>query len=84
MNAVDAGMTLEVAQGMDVQRAEPAADILELLDIQRLIAEEQNLVAHPAVMEGIERGVSHRLAEIDAVNFGADARRQRIESKTVG
>ena len=83
MNAVDPGMALDIAHGMDVEFAEPAADILELVDRQVLVAEEQHLVAHPAIMERVEGGVRQGLGEVDAVNLGADARRQRVEMQTV-
>jgi hypothetical protein len=62
--------------GMNVQLAEPAAKILVLVDREALVAKEDHEVVHQRIMNFLELLVAQRLRQIDAVDFGADGRRQ--------
>src|SRR5215470_1461651 len=61
--------------GMDVQFAEISAQPLVGVDVQRLVAKEQNLVLRQRLMQLLDLAVAERLRQRDAFDVGADARR---------
>src|SRR5262245_62888477 len=63
-----------------MQFTEVAAEPLVGFHIQRLIAEEQNLVLGQRLMQLLDLTVAERLRERDAFNIGADARRHRRDT----
>ena len=61
---------------MDVQLAEAATKVLVLVYRDVLVAEEDHLVFQQCVPDLAKGLVVERLGQVDAEDFGADARRQ--------
>src|SRR5471032_945862 len=62
--------------GMDMQRAEAAAEVLVLVDRHLLVAEEDHQVLHQRVVHFLELLVAERLGEVDAEDLRANGRRE--------
>src|SRR4029453_12554053 len=77
----DFGMTFRTRDfGVNIQFTEVAAEPLVGFHIQRLIAEEQNLVLGQRPMQLLDLTVAEWLRQRDAFNTGADARRHRRDT----
>ena len=61
---------------MHMQRPEPAAEILMLLDGQMLVTEEDHAMLHQRVMDFLELLIAEILRQIHPRNQRATARRQ--------
>src|ERR1051326_8124136 len=67
-------------RGMHDELAEEPAERLVLVRREALVAEEDDLVLGERFVDLLERALVERLAEIDAVHFGADDGRQLLHA----
>ena len=65
---------------MDVQLAEAAAELLLLVEVDLLVAEEDDEVLGERVVDLLELLVAERLREVDAFDLGADHRAQGYDA----
>ena len=81
MDGQDLGMAVGPGNiGMDVQVAEVAAEPLLLLQVDPLVAEEQDLVLCQRRMQILHLPVTERTGQVDAGNLGAYDWRKRFHS----
>src|SRR5262249_2889320 len=59
----------------DVQFTEISAEPLMRFDVERLVAEKQHLVLDESLMHLLDLAVAEWLSQSDALDIGADARR---------
>jgi hypothetical protein len=57
-----------------LQLAKAAAEPLERLEIDRLIAEEDDLMFHERFMDFVKLPIAERLGQVDAADLSADER----------
>ena len=78
MDRQDFGMPFRPGRArMNVQFTKIAAEPLVRFHVQRLIAEEQNLVLRQGLMQLLDLAVAERLGQRDAFDIGTDARCHR-------
>ena len=78
----DLGMLVVFRGGrMDVQLAEAAAQCLVLREREALIAEEQDQMLRPGILQLGQDGSVERLRQVYAGHFGADYGRQRRDAQ---
>jgi hypothetical protein len=78
MDRQDLGMSLgRVPGGVDVQLAERAAQRLLPVEVEGLLAEEEDLVLDQGVVQLLELLVAQGPAEVDAGHLGTDPRCHR-------
>src|SRR5215813_6083280 len=66
--------------GVNMQFTEISAEPLVGFHIQRLIEKEQNLVLRQRLMQLLDLTVAEWLSQCDALDIGADARRNRRDA----
>src|SRR5215467_3249893 len=66
--------------GMNMQFTEISAESLVGFHIQRLVAKEQNLVLRKRLMQLLDLTIAEWLSQYDALDIGADARRNRRDA----
>jgi hypothetical protein len=65
---------------VDVQFTEISAEPLMGFHVERLIAEKQHLVLRESLMQLLDLAVAEWLGQGDALDIGADARRNRRDA----
>ena len=86
MNHHDFGMGIQpvaVARRVNVQIAEAPPERYVLFDGHFLIAEENHLVFEQGPFHGGEVGIRNLSGQVDARNFGADGRRDRLDLERI-
>src|SRR5215467_14932399 len=78
MDGKDFGMSLRTWRvWVNVQLAETAPERLVAFHVKRLIAKEQDLMLRQRLVQLLDLAVAERLGERQAVDLGANARRDR-------
>src|SRR6478736_3100981 len=78
MDGQNLGMSLRTGRvRVNVQVAKIAAERLVTFLVERLIAKEQNLMLRQRLVQLLDLAVAERLGERQAVDLGANARRNR-------
>jgi hypothetical protein len=66
---------------MGVRRAEAPPEGGQPVEVERLIAKEQDQVAHKGIMENLNVLVAQQTRQVDAVHFGAERRGHGFDSQ---
>ncbi len=79
MDGQDFGMAVGAGRvGMDVQVAKVAAEPLLLIEVDPLVAEEQNLMFRQRGVKLLDLPVAERGSQVDVGDLGADDRGKRL------
>jgi hypothetical protein len=69
---------------MGVRRPEAPSEGGQLIEVERLIAKEQDQVSHKGIVEDLNVVVAQRARQVDAVHFGAECRGHGFDTQFSG